>query len=91
VHARVVTVQMKPGAMDELISMFRDSIVPAAKAQKGRKGTLLLVDRGTGKAMGIGLWETEADMKASESHVAKVASLLAAPAVTERFEVAVQD
>lgn len=71
-------------------------VLPAAKAQKGFKGAFFLADRGTGKGISIALWETETDMMASEAsgyyqaQLAKMAPILAAPPVTEHFDVAVQ-
>ncbi|MFQ6115311.1 MAG: antibiotic biosynthesis monooxygenase family protein [bacterium] len=95
-HARVVTCQAQPGKIEEGISIYRDSAAPAAKQQKGFKGILLLTNPGTGKAISITLWETEADMKAGESsgyfqeQIAKFGALLAAPPVRETYEVSVQ-
>lgn len=95
-YARVVTVQVQPGKRDEAIGIYRDSVVPAAKQQKGSKGALLLTDRNTGKGISIALWETEADMKASEAsgylqeQLAKFGAILAAPPTTEHFEVSLQ-
>jgi len=95
-YARVVTVQVQPGKMDEMISIYRDSVVPAAKEQKGFKGIFALTDTDTNKAISIALWETEADMKAGEAsgylneQIAKVAPTFAGPPTTERYEVSVQ-
>ncbi|MDP2659103.1 MAG: antibiotic biosynthesis monooxygenase [Dehalococcoidia bacterium] len=94
--ARVVTVQVQPGKADEATSIYRDSVVPAGKQQKGHSGFMMLVDPNTGKGLSIALWETEADMKAGEAsgylqqQLAKFASLLAAAPVTEHYEVRVQ-
>ena len=91
--ARVVTVQVQPGKTDEAVQIYQDSVVPAGKQQKGHAGYILLADRNTGKGISIGLWETEADMKAGEAsgflqqQLAKFASVLAAPPVTEHYEV----
>jgi heme-degrading monooxygenase HmoA len=95
-YARTVSGQMQPGRMDEAISIYRDSIAPAAKLQKGSKGVFFLVDRSTGKFVSLVLWDTEADMVAGEAsgylreQIAKGAPTLAGPPVTEHFEVAVQ-
>ena len=95
-YARVVTVQIQPGRMDEVINIFRDSIKPASKQQKGNKGGYFLTDPKSGKAISIALWETEADMIAGESsdylrqQIAKVASAFAAPPTTEHYEVSVE-
>ena len=95
-HARLVTVQIQPGKIDEAISIYRDTVMPAAKQQKGFKGATLLTDRDTGKGVSVTLWETEADMTATEAsgwwqeQIAKFAAALAAPPVREHYEVSVQ-
>jgi len=96
VHARVSIAQSQPGKADEVIRIHRDSVVPAAKQQKGFKGLYLLTDRKTGKGITISLWETEADMTAGEAsgfyqqQVAKFKDILSAPPVREAYEVTVR-
>ena len=95
-YARVVTAQAQPAKMDEIISICRDSVVPAAKEQKGFKGIFLLTNTDTNKGISIALWETEADMKTGEAsgylneQIAKLAHAFAGPPTTERYEVSVQ-
>ena len=95
-YARVSIAQSQPGKADEVIRIHRDSVVPAAKQQKGFKGLYLLHDRKTGKGITITLWETEADMTAGETsgfyqqQVAKFKDVLSAPPVREAYEVSVQ-
>jgi heme-degrading monooxygenase HmoA len=95
-NARVTIVQILPGKIDEAIGVYRDSVVPAAKQQKGHKGHYLLTDRKNGKSISISLWETEADMAAGESsghyqqQVAKFKDMFAAPPVREGYEVSIQ-
>lgn len=92
-HARTGSSQMKPGMMDDAIKMYRDSIVPTLKKQKGFKGLYWLADRSTDKYTVITLWETEADLKATETSgllqevVAKLGSYMATPPTIERYEV----
>jgi len=95
VYARVTISQGQPGKTDEVIRIYRDSVVPAGKQQKGFKGLYLLTDRKTGKGITIGLWETEADMTASETsgyyqqQVAKFKDLVGAPPAREGYEVSI--
>ncbi|HLE29970.1 MAG TPA: antibiotic biosynthesis monooxygenase [Anaerolineales bacterium] len=95
-HARVVTVQVQPGKIEETIRIYRDSVVPAAKEQKGFKGALLLTDPNTGKGVSVTLWETEADLKAGEAsgyyqeQIAKFGAVFAAPPAREAYEVSLQ-
>ncbi len=96
-YARVVTAQVSPDKVEEGIRLWRDSVMPAARQQKGFKSGRLLVDRKTGKITSVGLWETEADIQASgegsaylQEQLAKFASLFTAPPVVEHYEVAVE-
>ena len=92
-HAKVVTFQIKPGKRDEVARLFQEFIVPGAKKHKGFKGGLLLTDPKTGKARSVALWETEADIIASEASgyykdwVYRLSEALAVPPVREIYEV----
>src|SRR3989442_1580000 len=97
-HARVTIAQRNRSEMtDEAINIFRESVMPQQKQQPGYKGTLLLVDRTTGKAIVFSLWQTEAEMKASEQNdhyrqqIAKFAHLFTAPSTQEVFAVSFHD
>ena len=89
--ARVITVHAQPGKIDEAATVYRDSIIPAAKKQKGFKDAMLLTDPVTGKGISVTLWETEADQKASEAsgyvaqQLGKLAAVLAGPPARESF------
>ena len=95
-HARIVSGQFQPDKMDEAVSIYENSIAPAAKEQQGNKGACLLTDSKTGKFVSISLWETEADMTASEEsgylkeQMAKAAPTFTGPPTSEHFEVSVQ-
>lgn len=97
-YARVVTAQYQPGKLDEGIQLYRESILPETRQQRGFKGTIGLVDRSTDKAISITLWQTEADAQASgtsgdylQAQLAKIASLVATAPDTETYEVVVQE
>jgi heme-degrading monooxygenase HmoA len=64
--ARLTIVQVKSDKMDETIKIYEDSVVPAAKSQKGFQGTYLLTDRNTGKGIACTLWDSEEDAIANE-------------------------
>jgi heme-degrading monooxygenase HmoA len=96
-YARVTLAQLQPGMIDELIQFLRDNVVPAAQAQQGFKGLLLLTDDNTNKGIAVALWEAEADMAASESsdgyysvQLARGAHFFAAPPVREAYQVTLQ-
>ena len=80
--------------MDEYVSIYRDSIAPATRQLRGFKGVLWLTDPNTGKIIAIGLWETEADMRAfvpsGWQQRTKAADLMAGPVTREVYEVSGQ-
>ncbi len=96
-HVRAVTVQIQPGKTQEAIDVYKDSVVPAAKAQKGFQGAYLMTDAGSGKALSITVWESEADMLAGESsggyyqeQIAKFGSVFSGPPTTDHYELSVE-
>ncbi len=96
-YARVTHTVTRPDFRQQGLEIFRDSVVPAAQQQKGYKGSLLLNDWDTGKAISITLWETEEDLKACEAsgyyqeQLAKYKDAFTAPPVREQYEVGVRD
>ena len=93
-HARVTSLSGSPGEVDAGIADFKEKIVPFTHEQGG-KGGMLLVDRQTGQALAITLWEDEQALSASEAranelraNVAEEMQATAQPAV-DRYEVAV--
>ena len=95
--ARLTITQSKIESFDEMVKLFSDSVVPAAKSQEGYIGILLLTDRTTGKAISIALWESGEDAVANEEsgyyqeQVAKFKDYFTAPPVREGYEVSVKD
>ncbi len=94
--ARFTIVQVDADKVDEVIKLYEDSVVPAAKSQKGYRGAYLFTDRKTGKGYSISLWDSEEDALANEQsgyykgQVGKFAEHFTAPPVQEGYEVSVQ-
>ena len=94
--ARFTIVQVDADKVNEVIKLYEDSVVPAAKSQKGYRGAYMFTDRKTGKGYSISLWESEEDAIANEQsgyykeQVGKFAELFTAPPVQEGYEVSVQ-
>jgi hypothetical protein len=64
--ARITTVQIQPGAADELTQYLTERVVPAARQAHGFGGIQILVNPATNTGMAITFWESEADMAAGE-------------------------
>ncbi len=94
--ARVSVIQGEIDHVDEGTRHYRERTIPAAKKMAGFKGALLLIDRKSGRNLGITLWDTERDLYASSAAAnrlraqgAEAAAALSMP-VVEIYEVAVQ-
>jgi len=94
--ARISIIQGKPEKLDDGIRHYRETLLPEARTMTGFKGAYLLVDRKTGKNLGITLWDTENNMIASSASAnrlrAQATQNIAAanPPIVEVYEVAVQ-
>jgi heme-degrading monooxygenase HmoA len=67
---RSVTVNGDPDKVDAGIVSIRNHVLPVLKAQKGYRATIASVDRQTGRLAASTVWETKADLDASESKLA---------------------
>jgi hypothetical protein len=93
--ARVRTTIGVPEKVDEGVRQFRDVVVPSYKNVAGFKGGYMLVDRAKGKLIGVTLWATEADLRATEatSHRLRTAGSQAAGGAVQSvnvYEIVVQ-
>lgn len=92
--ARTTTMQLKIAFIDDALKVYRESIVPAALAQKGLIELKLFLDRQSGKTISMAIWETEEDAKANEEsryyqeQLIKLLSFYASDPIKEGFEVA---
>ena len=95
--ARVTVVQVKTDSLDETKKLYEESVIPAAKSQKGYRGAYMMSDPKTGKGLSFTLWDSEADANANEQsgyyqqQVAKFKDFLTSPPIREGYEVTVQD
>ncbi len=64
-HARVATFEGDPAKVDEAVTRVRSDVESGAPPPglEGAKGMMMLVDRNTGKGMGITLFDSEDDMR----------------------------
>ena len=64
--ARMTILQVQPENADTAIKLFRRSVIPEARKQKGYRGSCLLTDVKSGKAIVVTFWRREADAAANE-------------------------
>lgn len=96
--ARLTKFQIKLHKVDEGINVFKNSVIPAAKQQKGFSGIYLMIDDKTGNGASLSFWESEADAKANEENryyqeqLVKFMGFLTEPAyIREGFDVKLKD
>lgn len=92
-HARVSTLQMDPGRIDEAVRQLEEQDVPKLQEIDGFRGLTLFADRSSGKVIGASYWDSQGQMEASEQagedarrRAAETGGSTSEPQV-ERFEV----
>lgn len=94
--ARMTTGETRLDWMDKFVNIYEESIVPAAKRQKGYCRAYFMVDRKTGRVVSITMWDCEEDALANEKsryyqeQLVKVMNILTKPPIREGYEVIVQ-
>jgi quinol monooxygenase YgiN len=68
-YARSTTMRISPGAVDDLVSVVREEILPMVTQQEGCVGLSLLVDRDGGRCITTSAWETAEAMQTSAERV----------------------
>jgi len=94
VFARVSTYRGDPAQIDAGLAHAREKILPRVQQVGGFEGAYYLVDRESGKALTITLWESEEAMRASEEEANRLRSesadaISATVEGVERYEVAI--
>jgi heme-degrading monooxygenase HmoA len=96
--ARVTTVQLQPGAADDVTQYITDIVVPAAKQAHGFGGIQILINPATNMGIAITFWESEADLAAGEASsgyysqaLAGAARFFAGPPMREAYEVRIKE
>ena len=95
-YAQVTSATFQPDRLDEGISIFRDSILPAARAAKGFSEAYMLIDREESRYLVLSLWESRSDVEALvtsgfyQEQGAKAAHLLTSPPDRRVYEVVVR-
>lgn len=95
--ARLTKFQIKIDKIDEGTELYKSSVVPAIKSEKGCQKIYLLIDPKTGKGVSITLWDSEEDVIANEEsglyqeQLVKFLGFLTEPSyIREGYEVKIQ-
>ena len=93
-YARVTTSQVDPSKAEEVEAIMQDIVLPILRRQRGFKNYISFVDRASGKAITVTVWETEEDRTASDQSseyykeaIAKVIPFFKTQPIVENYEV----
>ena len=67
-YARVITLRIIPGKMDQAIRILQRSAIPIVEKQKGFVSFYLMENRNMNELIAMSQWETERDMRALEEN-----------------------
>ena len=96
-YARLVSGQTNIEKLDEVIKIWKEKDTPLMKSVKGYRGSYLLTDRKTGKAISITFWESERDAIADEQsklhqqQVSLYKDLIPGEYSHQRYEISARD
>ncbi len=94
-YVRMTTLAFIADKYDEGVRAFEESVVPAARTQKGFRAIYLLADRKAGRCVAMTVWKDEAAALANEENryyqeqLVKLMPFYASPPVREGFELVV--
>jgi hypothetical protein len=72
VFARVNFLQTTSERIADVTSVVRDVVHPGIRHETGYVGYVVLGDRQTGKALGVTLWQSEADRERSDEKARQI-------------------
>src|SRR5260370_5789741 len=75
-HAGVIKSKFKKSDLDKAIKEYREAAIPALATHKGARSAMLLLNRDTGDAISIGIYEDEGAAKSFAPKAEKVAASL---------------
>ena len=93
-YARMTIMMIQPDRIEEATELYKKSVVPAAKKQKGFRGVCLLRDVPSGKGIAVTFWNSKKDAEANEEslyyqeQLAKFLDMFSGPPIKEGYDVA---
>ena len=95
-YVRAGTGPIQSEQIQEAIDIANHSVAYAAKAQEGFRGIYFMTNAASGNFLALSVWETEANMLASESdgcsreQFAKIGALMAGSPEFDHYELSVE-
>jgi hypothetical protein len=64
-HVRISTVEGDPGRIEDAVLVINEKVLPTLRGTKGFTAANFMVDRSTGKLVGVAFWEDESALEGS--------------------------
>ena len=95
--ARLIKMHIQENQTGRAVKIFKESVIPLCKNQKGYKRALFLCDEKSNTCLPITLWDSEKDMIETEEsrffqeQLVKFMGLFSEPPIRETYEVIFKD
>jgi len=92
-YVRLTRVQVRIERIEQVLKIYKESIVPTTRTQLGFLGIYLCINRKTGEGISQSFWKSEEDAIASEENhhyqeqLVKVMNTFTSPPVREGYDI----
>jgi hypothetical protein len=76
-HVRISTVQGDTNKIEDGVAVINEKVLPTLKGVDGFRAANFMVDRRSGKLVGVAFWDSEEAMNASAGAVEEIRSAVA--------------
>ncbi|MDQ3956749.1 MAG: hypothetical protein M3273_00340 [Actinomycetota bacterium] len=76
-HVRISTIQADPSRIEDGVAVINDKVIPTMKGIDGFRAANFMVDRSSGKLVGVAFWDSEEAMDASAAALDPIRSAVA--------------
>jgi hypothetical protein len=76
-HVRISTIEGDPGKIEEAVLVINEQVIPTLKGLKGFTAANFMVDRSTGRLVGVTFWNDESALEGSSEAVKPIRSAVA--------------
>jgi hypothetical protein len=76
-HVRISTIEGDSNKVEEAVVVINEQVIPTLKGLKGFTAANFMVDRSTGKLVGVAFWEDESALEGSVEAVDRLRTAVA--------------
>ena len=76
-YVRISAIEGDPGKIEDAVFVINEKVIPTLKGVKGFTAANFMVDRSTGKLVGVAFWDDESALEGSVEAVNPIRSAVA--------------